>query len=72
VLEADVLVCADDQEAGAATVAMADSIEGLRGVFAGSLASANAVEAFTPVLLNVNVRYKTHVAVRLAGLAGAG
>lgn len=69
-LDADVLVCADDDEAGDATVAMVDSIDGLRGVRAGTLASATAVEAITPVLLNVNVRYKAHVAVRLAGLGG--
>ena len=41
---------------------------GLRPVLAGSLASANAIEALTAVLLNVNVRYKSHVALRLEGL----
>lgn len=71
-LDADVLVCADDAGAAEATVAMVDAIAGLRGVRAGTLASATAVEALTPVLLNVNVRYKTHVAVRLAGLHEEG
>lgn len=71
-LDADVLVCADDAGAAEATVAMVEAIPGLRGVRAGSLASATAVEALTPVLLNVNIRYKTHVAVRLAGLGGEG
>lgn len=71
-LDADVLVCADDDEAAAATVAMAEAVPGLRGVRAGTLASASAVEAITPVLLNVNVRYKAHVAIRLAGLEAAG
>lgn len=69
-LDADVLVCADDPEAAEATVAMVDAVPGLRGVRAGTLASAAAVEAITPVLLNVNIRYKAHVALRLAGLAG--
>jgi NADPH-dependent F420 reductase len=68
VLDADVLVCADDEAAGEETVAMVDSIPGLRGIRAGTLASASAVEAITPVLLNVNIRYKAHVALRLAGL----
>jgi predicted dinucleotide-binding enzyme len=43
-------------------------VPGLRPVQSGSLASANAVEALTAVLLNVNVRYRTHVALRLPGL----
>ena len=68
ILDADVLVCADDDGAAAATLAMVEAVPGLRGVRAGTLASATAVEALTPVLLNVNVRYKAHVAVRLAGL----
>lgn len=69
-LDADVLVCADDRAAADETVALVDAIAGLRGVHAGSLGSANAVEALTAVLLNVNRRYKTHAALRLTGLAG--
>lgn len=69
-LDADVLVCADDPAAAEPTVELIESIDGLRGVIAGLLASANAVEAITAVLLNVNVRYKAHVAIRLAGLGG--
>jgi hypothetical protein len=37
-------------------------------VDAGGLASALAIEALTPALLEVNRRYKTHVALRLTGL----
>lgn len=69
-LDADVLVCADGEEAAATTVALVDAVPGLRGVRAGSLASANAVEALTAVLLNVNRHYKAHVSLRLSGLAG--
>ncbi len=67
-LDADVLVCADDPAAGEETVALVEAIAGLRGVLCGSLASANAVEALTAVLLNVNRRYKAHSAIRLTGL----
>lgn len=67
-LESDVLVCGDDRDAVAATCALIDTVPGLRGVRAGSLASANPVEALTAVLLNVNIAYKTHVALRLPGL----
>jgi 8-hydroxy-5-deazaflavin:NADPH oxidoreductase len=69
-LAADVLVCSDRPEASAATVSLVDRIEGLRGVDAGSLAQAAAIEAFTAVLITVNLRHKVHAAVRLTGLDG--
>ena len=46
-MAADVLVCSDHPEASQATVALVDRIEGLRGIDAGSLSQAAAVEAFT-------------------------
>jgi hypothetical protein len=67
-LESDVLICADTNEAAQQTVELVEAMPGLRGVQAGSLASANAVEALTAVLLNVNIKYKSHVALRLEGL----
>ncbi len=50
-----------------ATVALVDRIEGLRGVDAGSLAQAAPIEAFTAVLITINIRHKVHAAVQLAG-----
>jgi hypothetical protein len=67
-LASDVLICADTNEAAQQTVELVESMPGLRGVQAGSLASANAIEALTAVLLNVNIKYKSHVAMRLEGL----
>ncbi len=67
-LAADVLVCSDHPAASAATIALVERIEGLRGVDAGSLAQATAIEAFTAVLITVNLRHKVHAAVRLTGL----
>ena len=64
---ADVMVCSDHAEASAATVALVDCIEGLRGVDAGSLAMAAPIEAFTAVLITVNIRHKVHAAVQLTG-----
>jgi NADPH-dependent F420 reductase len=66
-LVADVMVCSDHPEATEATVALVDRIEGLRGVDAGSLAQSAPIEAFTAVLITINLRHKVHVAVRLAG-----
>ncbi|MGA8296001.1 MAG: NAD(P)-binding domain-containing protein, partial [Acidimicrobiales bacterium] len=64
-IESDVLVCADDEEAAKTTIAFVESIPGLRGLNAGSLAAAGALEALTAVLVNVNVRYRCHTTLRL-------
>jgi hypothetical protein len=48
-------------------VALVDRIPGLRGVDAGSLAQAAPIEAFTAVLITINIRHKVHTAVQLAG-----
>ena len=66
-LVSDVLVCSDHPEASEATVALVDRIEGLRGIDAGSLAQAAAIEAFTAVLITMNIRHKVHAAVQLTG-----
>jgi 8-hydroxy-5-deazaflavin:NADPH oxidoreductase len=71
-LDADVLVCGDDRRAKDEVVALIDRLPGLRGVDAGGLASALAIEALTPGLLEVNRRYKTHVAIKLTGLPPRG
>jgi NADPH-dependent F420 reductase len=70
VLDADVLVCSDDREAASEVIGLIDLLPGLRGVDAGGLASALAIEALTPALLEVNRRYKTHAAIRVTGLPG--
>jgi NADPH-dependent F420 reductase len=66
-MAADVLVCSDHAEASATTVALVDRIEGLRGVDAGGLSQAAAIEAFTAVLITVNIRHKVHTALQLSG-----
>ncbi|MHB1533956.1 MAG: NADPH-dependent F420 reductase [Acidimicrobiales bacterium] len=67
-LDADVLVCAADRAAVDEVVALVDQLPGLRGIDAGGLGSALAIEALTPALLEVNRRYKVHAALRLTGL----
>jgi len=68
VLESDVLICADHPDAASVTAELVAKVPGLSPVHAGSLAAAAPVEAFTAVLLQVNVRYKTRAAIRLTGL----
>ncbi|HTX00360.1 MAG TPA: NADPH-dependent F420 reductase [Acidimicrobiales bacterium] len=69
---ADVLICADDRPGLDATAALVETIPGLRALKAGSLASAGPIESLTAVLLNVNVRYKTEVALRATGIPDQG
>ena len=70
-MAADVLVCSDHRAAAESTVALVDRIDGLRGVDAGSLSQAAAIEAFTAVLITVNIRHKVHAAVQLSGFPEA-
>jgi NADPH-dependent F420 reductase len=67
-LEADVLVCSDHAEASAATVAVVESMRGLRPLDAGSLSQAAAIEAFTAVLVTLNIRHKAHATLRMTGI----
>jgi NADPH-dependent F420 reductase len=67
-LEADVLVCSDHPAATAATVALVEQMRGLRPLDAGSLNQAAAIEAFTAVLITLNIRHKAHTTLRLAGI----
>lgn len=67
-LDADVLVCSDHERALTATIELVNAVPGLRGVAAGSLSAASAIEAFTAVLVNVNVAHRVHSSIRLTGL----
>ncbi len=67
-LEADVVVCAGDAEAKKQVMALAECIEGVRGVDGGPLANAKLVEGITVLLVAINRAYKTQAGVRIAGI----
>ncbi len=67
-VESDVLVCSDHPSATATTIDIVSKIPDLRAVDAGELSNAAPIEAFAAVLLQVNVKYKTRVAIRSTGL----
>jgi len=69
-LVADVLVCSDHPDATETTMALVGTIPGLRPLDAGGLAQASAIEAFTAVLVSLNIRYKAHSTLGLSGLDG--
>jgi NADPH-dependent F420 reductase len=67
-IDSDVLICGDDPAAVTAISDMVEHIPGCRPLDAGELSNATAIEAFTAVLLQLNVRYKTRVAPKLTGI----
>lgn len=67
-IDSDVLICSDDREALRVVAEVVDRIPGCRSLDAGQLSNATAIEAFTAVLLQLNVRYKTRVAPKLTGI----
>ena len=71
-VDSDVLVCSDHPGATATTMEIVAKLPGVRALDAGPLSCATPVEAFTAVLLQLNVRYKTRVAVRFTGLGLEG
>ncbi|HWH36008.1 MAG TPA: NADPH-dependent F420 reductase [Acidimicrobiales bacterium] len=71
-VDSDVLICSDHPEATEATAELVRRIPGLRPLDAGELSNAAPIEAFAAVLLQLNARYKTRVAIKLTGIADAG
>jgi hypothetical protein len=67
-IDSDVLICGDDPEAVTEVSRIVAEIPGCRPLDAGELSNATAIEAFTAVLLQLNVRYKTRVAPKLTGI----
>jgi 8-hydroxy-5-deazaflavin:NADPH oxidoreductase len=67
-IDSDVLICSDDASALEEVSEIVAHIPGCRPLDAGQLSNATAIEAFTAVLLQLNVRYKTRVAPKLTGI----
>jgi 8-hydroxy-5-deazaflavin:NADPH oxidoreductase len=67
-LDEDVLVCGDRKADRQVVVDLVDRIDGLRGVHAGALEMARIAESLTPLLISINVRYKTHAGIKITGL----
>lgn len=69
-IESDVLICSDFPSATKVTSDLVAAIPNLRPLDAGGLSQATPIESFTAVLLQLNVRYKTRVAVKFTGIPG--
>ena len=67
-LDSDILICSDNREATDLVAEIVGKIPGTRALDCGNLSNATAIEAFTAVLLQLNTRYRTRVALKLVGL----
>ena len=68
-IESDVLICSDHHQAVEVTSEIVAKIPNMRPLNAGELAMATPIESFTAVLLQLNMHYKTRVAVKLTGIS---
>ena len=68
----DVLICSDHEAATALCVRLVEDIPDMRPLDAGELSQSTPIESFTSVLLQLNVRYKTRVAIQFTGIAESG
>lgn len=64
-IDTDVLVAGDAREDKDLVIALAGTIEGVRGIDAGPLQLAAQLESMTAVLIAVNKRYKAHAGLRV-------
>jgi len=67
-VESDVLVCSDHPAAKRTSMDIIGEMPNMRALDAGDLTQAAPIEAFTAVLLELNMRYKTRVAVKFMGI----
>jgi 8-hydroxy-5-deazaflavin:NADPH oxidoreductase len=67
-IESDVLICSDHAEATQCASDLVSKIPHMRPLDCGELSLATPIESFTAVLLQLNVRYKTRVAVKFTSI----
>lgn len=63
-LNADVVICGDDEEAKAVVTRLTEDLSGLRTLDAGPLEISPMIEAITPLIVNLNVRHKKHFSIK--------
>ncbi len=71
-LDEDVLVCGDAKADKQQVMELIELIDGLRCVDCGKLEIARLTEQLTPLLIGINIRYKTHAGIRITGLPERG
>jgi predicted dinucleotide-binding enzyme len=68
-IDCDCLICGDDKEAKALVTPLIEKIPGVKVVDCGPLERAAIVEKITPLLIGLNIRYKSQFGgIRITGL----
>jgi hypothetical protein len=70
-LHGDVLVCSNHAEARKRVLELVNRIPDVRGVDAGVLINARALESITALLLNLNRRHRARTSIHILGLPEA-
>jgi NADPH-dependent F420 reductase len=70
-LDEDVLICGDSKDDKARVAELVARVPGLRPVDCGKLEMARIVEQLTPLIISINVRYKTRAGIKIVGLPSA-
>ncbi|ACX72764.1 NADPH-dependent F420 reductase [Methanocaldococcus vulcanius M7] len=58
-VDCDVLICGDNEEAKKVVIDLANQIDGVRAIDCGNLEKSRIVEAITPLLIGLNIKYKS-------------
>ena len=58
-VDCDILVCGNDEEAKKVVIDLANQIEGVRAIDCGNLEKSRVIEAITPLLIALNIKYKS-------------
>ncbi len=58
-VDCDILVCGNDDEAKRVVIDLANQIDGVRAIDCGNLEKSRIIEAITPLLIGLNIKYKS-------------
>jgi len=58
-VDCDILVCGNDEEAKKVVIDLANQIDGVRAIDCGNLEKSRIIEAITPLLIGLNIKYKS-------------
>ena len=69
-IDCDCLICGDDEEAKKVAIELIEKIPDLRAIDIGALSKAHLIESITPLLIGMNIKYKSHYGgFRITGVA---
>ena len=68
-IDCDCLIAGDDKEAKDTVIELVEKIPGIRGIDVGPLEKAHMIETITPLLIGLNIKYKSHYGgIRITGI----